>query len=418
VIGPEFEALVEKAAGDMYENARMYVDSPAWPELLDLAAKFWWRARARAALTAAGVEDLLGRVTALTEDLARAHALMAHRGEKNAVLLAEVEIISESRDSSDETTRGLMLRSRRLDAENDVLLVEVERLRGEATGKHDLAPVTTPDAVATQMRTKAARLMEKYDVPGAQVRDLITWAGYVDALAAEYRKAAESWDRQRTRITAERDDLRAEVSHLRREDVIGHYKAERDALAAKVVRLTPKCDGGCNENTGPEESCSLHGRPVAEVWAMVDKVIDQRDMLAAQVEAVRRLPGEGHGDWTLDQWEEWSNEVASIMPENWDGDESQEDLIARFVAYAAAHLDEHNEMRASLSVWLTLALDGTHDRHPSERNLLNLRDWIDDGCVGSLPEPRDKAAAPTPAHPDPDGALGGPGGLSVDEEGL
>ena len=56
--------------------------------------------------------------------------------------------------------------------------------------------------------------------------------------------------------------------------------------------------------------------------------------------------GAGEGDrssgdgveWTFEQWQEWSNEVASEMPENWDGDEAQEDIILRFVKHATAHL--------------------------------------------------------------------------------
>ena len=34
-------------------------------------------------------------------------------------------------------------------------------------------------------------------------------------------------------------------------------------------------------------------------------------------------------------WEEWSNEVADLMPEQYDGDEAQESIILRFVAEAA-----------------------------------------------------------------------------------
>lgn len=52
-------------------------------------------------------------------------------------------------------------------------------------------------------------------------------------------------------------------------------KAECVRLEAEVDRLkaaVPPCDGGCSVNTGPEETCSAHGRPVAEVWEMFNTV--------------------------------------------------------------------------------------------------------------------------------------------------
>lgn len=42
--------------------------------------------------------------------------------------------------------------------------------------------------------------------------------------------------------------------------------------------------------------------------------------------------------WDEAQWEAWSNDVASEMPEEWDSDEGQEAIILRFVKYATEHL--------------------------------------------------------------------------------
>ncbi|GEL95373.1 hypothetical protein [Cellulomonas composti] len=69
--------------------------------------------------------------------------------------------------------------------------------------------------------------------------------------------------------------------------------AERDALKERE----PKCDGWCSADSGPEETCSLHGRRVAEVWQIVDRVGAERDTLRAAVERVRALhrPGDGAG---------------------------------------------------------------------------------------------------------------------------
>ena len=84
-----------------------------------------------------------------------------------------------------------------------------------------------------------------------------------------------------------------------------HREADRDIIAvrelvAEVERLRARvgsCDGGCNYNSGPEETCSLHGRPVAEVWQIVNDVAAERgariNALAQQVEKVRAL----HQPW-------------------------------------------------------------------------------------------------------------------------
>lgn len=72
-------------------------------------------------------------------------------------------------------------------------------------------------------------------------------------------------------------------------------------LVTEVERLQARvgsCDGGCNYETGPEETCSLHGRPVAEVWQIVNDVAAERDArittLAQQVKKVRALHREAY----------------------------------------------------------------------------------------------------------------------------
>lgn len=57
-----------------------------------------------------------------------------------------------------------------------------------------------------------------------------------------------------------------------------------DALE-KAERKLPPCDGGCNYNSGPEETCSLHGRPVAEVWGFVQEIAAQRDEAERKIAA-------------------------------------------------------------------------------------------------------------------------------------
>lgn len=62
---------------------------------------------------------------------------------------------------------------------------------------------------------------------------------------------------------------------------------ERDTLRAQI----PPCDGGCNYNSGPEETCSAHGRPVAEVWEIVQQIGIERDRYRAAIEDVMELVG-------------------------------------------------------------------------------------------------------------------------------
>jgi hypothetical protein len=49
----------------------------------------------------------------------------------------------------------------------------------------------------------------------------------------------------------------------------------------------PKCDGGCNFDTGPEETCSAHGRPVAEVWQIAGDAIERANAADRLVRALR-----------------------------------------------------------------------------------------------------------------------------------
>jgi len=64
---------------------------------------------------------------------------------------------------------------------------------------------------------------------------------------------------------------------------------DEDAVIKELRRLradTPPCDGGCNENTGPEETCSLHGRTTADVWQIVYRVMAESDHLRSFAQAL------------------------------------------------------------------------------------------------------------------------------------
>lgn len=51
----------------------------------------------------------------------------------------------------------------------------------------------------------------------------------------------------------------------------------------------PPCDGGCDYNSGPEETCSRHGRPVAQVWAIVDELQARIAEKDATIQRVREV---------------------------------------------------------------------------------------------------------------------------------
>lgn len=48
-------------------------------------------------------------------------------------------------------------------------------------------------------------------------------------------------------------------------------------IAIPAARMS--CDGACSYHDGPDEECSLHGRPVREVWGIVAEVGREREAL-------------------------------------------------------------------------------------------------------------------------------------------
>lgn len=81
-------------------------------------------------------------------------------------------------------------------------------------------------------------------------------------------------------------------------------RARADALAEEVERLLP-CDAGCTEY--PEEECSRHGRPVAEVWGMLVEAVNAntaaRASLAALTADLRALCDDDTVPGTPEEWE-------------------------------------------------------------------------------------------------------------------
>ena len=54
------------------------------------------------------------------------------------------------------------------------------------------------------------------------------------------------------------------------------------------------CDGGCYENDGPAEECSLHGRAPRDLWEIIGRVMADRD--AARATIAEALDAHGRGE--------------------------------------------------------------------------------------------------------------------------
>lgn len=87
-------------------------------------------------------------------------------------------------------------------------------------------------------------------------------------------------------VIAERDDLRAEPASSRSTESRMHH--ERDD-AERLLREALPCDGGCNYSSGPEEMCSRDGRPVREVWGIVQRLTGERDERTEERDLARSI---------------------------------------------------------------------------------------------------------------------------------
>lgn len=66
-----------------------------------------------------------------------------------------------------------------------------------------------------------------------------------------------------------------------------------DAALTEARESALPCDGGCaGMMEGPQETCSRHGRPVAEVWQIAIEAERERDEALSDVERLRRLVDE------------------------------------------------------------------------------------------------------------------------------
>lgn len=66
---------------------------------------------------------------------------------------------------------------------------------------------------------------------------------------------------------------------------------------ATVPASQMRCDGSCSYNDGPDEECSLHGRPVRDVWRIATGAIRERDQridLLSRIAEVLRPHASGH----------------------------------------------------------------------------------------------------------------------------
>lgn len=59
-----------------------------------------------------------------------------------------------------------------------------------------------------------------------------------------------------------------------------------------------------------------------------------------------------------------------------------------------------DDLRSAISTWLTLAHDSNFPSPVSDLDLLRLRDWVDGGCAGDMPEPEGTPPDPGPTLAD------------------
>ena len=111
-----------------------------------------------------------------------------------------------------------------------------------------------------------------------------------DRLAHEHAPAlVEEIKRLRAEVAIARQHQREASSTIRS---VEGLRKERDDALAKVARLRTMvgdchCDKHPETTNGPEEDCPQHGRPVAEVWGLVERAEAEWDHARAEVDRLR-----------------------------------------------------------------------------------------------------------------------------------
>ena len=111
-----------------------------------------------------------------------------------------------------------------------------------------------------------------------------------DRLAHEHAPAlVEEVERLRAEVAIARQHQREASSTIRS---VEGLRKERDDALAEVARLRTMvgdchCDKNPETTNGPEEDCPQHGRPVAEVWGLVERAEAEWDHARAEVGRLR-----------------------------------------------------------------------------------------------------------------------------------
>ena len=165
------------------------------------------------------------------------------------------------------------------------------------------------------------------------------------AIARQHQREASSTIRSVEGLRKERDDALAEVARLR--TMVGDCH----------------CDKNPETTNGPEEDCPQHGRPVAEVWGLVERAEAEWDHARAEVDRLRaevRLakasarPAPAWDEEAVAEAVRKDLEAAGILPWTNGG--------ARIVRTALAVVREHLPVKPSREeVARALALVGDYD---------------------------------------------------------
>lgn len=117
-----------------------------------------------------------------------------------------------------------------------------------------------------------------------RANEFATWVGKFDSehrIPAAFASAADV-----PALLAEVERLRADVARLE------EGLSDRTMDLAEVARLRTMvgdchCDKNPETTNGPEEDCPQHGRPVAEVWGLVERAEAGWDHARAEVDRLR-----------------------------------------------------------------------------------------------------------------------------------
>lgn len=115
---------------------------------------------------------------------------------------------------------------------------------------------------------------------------------------------------------------------------VDYPEAPAQAHLSPVAVAPADVDVDAAERAARRYMETLRGEPLPDDgWAALRSPHEVNAMRAAL--AAARVGEAEDGEWTAAEWRVWADSLAALLPEDWDGDEDQTDIIERFVRHAA-----------------------------------------------------------------------------------